>query len=139
MTVKTEIISEIEKRLNENKGFEIVYEDNRPTIRDVKGITKSKISKKEIKGIRRKKTKLKKDIKELILNISRKLVDHGVEFKVLLWPKVVEIRFDLDYFISVYEGEVKIAGFISSEEKPLSYIFDILKNYGKIVFLKPLK
>ena len=80
-----------------------------------------------------------KDIKELILNISRKLVDHGVEFKVLLWPKVVEIRFDLDYFISVYEGEVKIAGFISSEEKPLSYIFDILKNYGKIVFLKPLK
>jgi len=133
------ILNEIEERLNESKSLEVAYENDTPIIKDVKGIVKYKVSKNEVKGIRKRKGKVKEKTKKVLLKLSEKLIQNKTAFKIIIWPKVVELRFDLDRFISIYDKEVKIAGFTSKEEEPLSYIYNILETHGKIVFLKPLK
>jgi len=135
----TDILNEIEKRLNESKSLEVTYENNIPIVKDVKGIVKYKVTKSEVKGIRKRRGKVKEKTKKVLLQLSEKLVQNKITFKIIIWPKVVELRFDLDRFINIYDKEVKVAGFTSKEEEPLSYIYDILESYGKVVFLKPLK
>ncbi|MCC6013263.1 MAG: hypothetical protein LM593_02745 [Candidatus Verstraetearchaeota archaeon] len=123
--MENDIISAIEKQLNEGKGFEINFKGEIPNISDIKGI--SKISKEEIidniKGIKKiKKKKILEEHKNFIIDISKVLIKNKIPFKVTIFPNEVILRFDLDHYIHLYPDKFVIIGFNSLNEFPISLI-----------------
>ncbi len=134
-------MSEVESFISEGKSFEVSYSNGTPIVQSYKGISKTTISKNELKGFKKgKSSKVSSRMVQIVRDISKILIDNKVPFKVVFIRKDVEIRFDLDHYVHIYDsGSVSIAGFSSNRDQPLSLIYDILDSVGEIKFLKPLR
>jgi hypothetical protein len=60
------------------------------------------------------------------------------QFKIVFGPKEVTIRAG-GGFIRVSEEDVRLAGYKGLEEDPLPLIIDVLRGYGEVKLLRPLR
>lgn len=132
--------NEILNLLSQGKGFEVRFEDGFIRVSEVKGITKTHINLKEIKGV--KKGKIRPPpakLRDLIIKLVSRLIDSRKEFKVTLGQGDFTLRFDLDHYIRVDSNSSSVVGFNSLEDETVKVIADLLKEHGEVRILKPLK
>jgi len=134
-------MSTVELFISEGKSFEVSYSNGVPVVQGYRGVSKTTISKDELKGFKKGKgSKVSSRMIKVVREICRVLISNRISFKVIFIKKDVEVRFDLDHYVHIYEdGKVSVAGFSSSDEYPLSLIYDILDSVGEVRFLKPLR
>lgn len=134
-------MSVVESFISEGKSFEVSYSNGVPVVQGYKGISKTTVGKDELKGFKKGRGgKVSSRMAEVVRKICKVLIDNRVSFKVVFIKKDVEVRFDLDHYVHIYEdGKVSVAGFSSSGEHPLLLIYDILDSVGEVRFLKPLR
>jgi hypothetical protein len=70
--------------------------------------------------------------------VARRLGEAKKLFKVVFGPKEVTIRAG-NGFMRVVEDGVKLAGYKSLEEDPIPLVLDVLRSYGEVKLLKPLR
>lgn len=133
------MMSSIDELISEGKSFEVSYSDGNLIVQNYKGIAKTSVSKEELKGFKKSKSKISSKMIPIIRKICDTLISNKIPFKIVFIKKDVEVRFDLDHYVHIYDnGNISIAGFSSGNEHPLSLIYDILDSIGEIRFLKPL-
>jgi len=126
--------------LSQGKGFEVDYENGNVKISEAKGISKGSVNLKEIKGVRKGKVKPPSaKLRDLIIELSSKLIETGKKFKVTLGQGDFTLRFDLDHYVRVDSKSSSVVGFKSLDEEPINVIADILEDHGEVKILKPLK
>ncbi|RLF04913.1 MAG: hypothetical protein DRJ60_06430 [Thermoprotei archaeon] len=131
---------EILNLLSQGKGFEVDYENGNVKISEAKGISKGSVNLKEIKGVRKGKVKPPSaKLRDLIIELSSKLIETGKKFKVTLGQGDFTLRFDLDHYVRVDSKSSSVVGFKSLDEEPINVIADILEDHGEVKILKPLK
>ncbi|MCS7139162.1 MAG: hypothetical protein N3F04_01985 [Candidatus Nezhaarchaeota archaeon] len=131
---------EIASLLDRGKGFEVVYEDGRIRILEVKGVSKGTVSPKEIKGVRKARVKPPPPkLKNLIIELSEELIKVGKKFKVTLGQGDFILRFDLDHYVRVDLVSSSVVGFENLNEEPIRIVADLLKSHGEVRILKPLR
>lgn len=129
-------LDSLKEYLENGKSFEIKYSENGFELEPYKGVAKTDA--KDVKKlIRKSKVKLTKSLKDLLLQISSVLISNRVEFK-LIFEREPLLKFDLDRYIKFEENMVKIFGFKSEDEKPLSFILDLVKGKYETRFYKPV-
>jgi len=132
------LMDEIRRRIESSRGFEVVREGSEMKVRDVRGIVKTSISRTELKGVRRtRRVPLK--VREIVLKVSEILVSKNIPFKVTFGPSDAIVRFDLDHYIHIYKDKVRVIGFNSLQEEPLSALVEALGGPDKIKILRPIK
>jgi hypothetical protein len=130
----------VESFILEGKSFEVSYSNDVPMVQSYKGVSKTIVSKDELKGFKKSKSKVDPKLVKIVREICKVLMDNKISFKVIFIKKDVEIRFDLDHYVHIYEdGRISIAGFSSDGERPLSLIYSILDSTGEVRFLRPLR
>ncbi|MGB9730023.1 MAG: hypothetical protein ACP5GU_04895 [Thermoprotei archaeon] len=133
-------MSNIDELISEGKSFEVSYSNGNPIIQNYKGISKTSVSKEELRGFKKVKSKISSKIIPAIKDICNTLINNKIPFKIVFIKKDVEVRFDLDHYVHIYDnGSISIAGFSSNKDHPLSLIYDTLESIGEIKFLKPLR
>ncbi|MHC1627670.1 MAG: hypothetical protein ACXQTI_02405 [Candidatus Nezhaarchaeales archaeon] len=131
---------EILNLLGQGKGFEVDYKNGNVKISEAKGISKGSVNLKEIKGVRKGKVKPPSaKLRDLIVELSSKLIEAGKKFKVTLGQGDFTLRFDLDHYVRVDSKSSSVVGFKSLDEEPINVIADILEDHGEVKILKPLK
>ncbi|MDH5806239.1 MAG: hypothetical protein QXW62_00795 [Candidatus Methanomethylicaceae archaeon] len=134
------IIELIKEYVDNGKGFEIVFEKDTPILNELKGISKISLSKEEIKGIKKvTKKKILENHKEIIIESSKILIENKIPFKIVIFPKEVILRFDLDRYIHLYPDKCMIIGFQNLQESPLCLIKDKLLKIKELKILKQVK
>ena len=135
--------TDIVEMIKECRSITVEYTaDGKPQVSPYRGIREGSIEEKEVRKVvrrRRGRKRLSKRLIDLCLKIARKLVDEKVKFNMIFGREEVTISFDLDHFIRLYKDRVLIAGFNNFNEKPVSLIYDFLKEYGEVKILRPLK
>lgn len=131
---------EVLNLLNQGKGFEIRCEEGTIKVLEAKGISKTSIDMKEIKGVRKSKVRPPSaKLRDLIIKLASRLVDAGKNFKVTLGQGDFTLRFDLDHYVRVDSNSSSVVGFKSLEDETIRLIADLLKEHGEVRILKPLK
>lgn len=131
---------EILNLLSQGKSFEVDYENGGIKISEAKGISKGLVSLKEVKGVRKSKVKPPSaKLRDLIIELSSKLIEAGKKFKVILGQGDFTLRFDLDHYVRIDSKSSSVVGFKSLDEEPINVIADILEGHGEVKILKPLK
>ncbi|GEM_PF-642840 len=135
----TSNISEILQKIREGKSIEVTYDNSGIILSDYKGV--SKVSKEdlgEIKKIARKtKPKINKTLFSLLENIIKILIENRIQFKIIV-EKEIHLKFSLDNYLTFSEENIKIFGYKSKEEYPLSLFFNHIEKNYKYKFYKPL-
>ena len=133
-------ISALVDRIKAGENLEVGgYEGEYVLVDKVKGVIKGEISADELADLKRRKPRggpTKKQL-ETAGEIARRLAENKITFKVVFGPKEATIRIGKGFIRLV--DDVRIAGFSSLEEPPLPLVVDILRKYGEIKLLKPLK
>ncbi len=137
-------LQDVLDKIRKFENFEIVgYDADSILVVPVKGIVKVKDEelKKYLGEAKRRRPRSKPTERQLRLleNISKKLIDDKIKFKIVFEGKDIILRFDIDHFIKITDKEVKIAGFKDEKEPPVSQIYDLLTKHGKVTFLKAVK
>ncbi|MEM3714984.1 MAG: hypothetical protein QW128_06195 [Thermoprotei archaeon] len=133
-------MNSIDELISEGKSFEVSYFNGNPIIQSYKGISKTSVNKEELKGFKKSKSRINPKIIPAIKDICNTLINNKIPFKVILIKKDVEVRFDLDHYVHIYDdGTISVVGFSSSKDHPLSLIYGILDSIGKIRFLRSLR
>jgi len=133
---------DIAEMIRECRSVTVDYTaDGRPQISPYRGIRKGTIEEKEIRKVvrRRRRKKLPKRLIDLCLKIARRLMDEKIKFNMIFGREEVTISFDLDHFVRLYKDRILIAGFNNLNERPISLIYEFLKEYGEVKILRPLK
>ncbi|MEZ0319815.1 MAG: hypothetical protein ABWK05_07495 [Pyrobaculum sp.] len=134
-------LSEVVSRVKNGENIEVIgYEEDLVLVDKVKGVVKGDFSQEELSELKKRKPRGKPTPKQLVLaaEVAKRLGEARRQFKIIFGPKEVTIRSG-GGFIRIVEGEVKLAGYKSLEEDPLPIIIDVLKAYGEVKLLKPLK
>jgi hypothetical protein len=131
---------EILKFVNQGKGFEVLYEGDQVKVLEAKGVSKTSIDLKEIKGVRKGKPKPPSaKLRDLVVRLASKLIESRRNFKVTFGQGDFTLRFDLDHYVRVDSTSSNVVGFKGLDEDPLNIIADILEEHGEVKILKPLK
>jgi hypothetical protein len=131
---------EILKFVNQGKGFEVLCEGDQVRVLEAKGVSKTSINLKEIKGVRRGKPKPPSaKLRDLVVRLASKLIESKKSFKVTFGQGDFTLRFDLDHYVRVDPTSSSVVGFKSLGEDPLNIIADILEEHGEVKILRPLK
>lgn len=67
-----------------------------------------------------------------------RLIEKKRMFKVIFGPREVTVRTG-NGFIRITEKDVRLAGYKNLEEDPVNFLIDVLRRYGEVKLLKPLK
>ncbi|MEM2058662.1 MAG: hypothetical protein QXO76_10485 [Thermoproteota archaeon] len=126
--------------LNQGKGFEVDYEGDSIKVLETRGISKASINIKEIKGVKKGKTRPPpQKLRDLIVSLSSRLVAAKKKFRVTLGQGDFVLRFDLDHYVRVDSTSSYVVGFESLDEDPINVIVEILRAHGSVEVLKPLR
>jgi len=134
-------LSELVARVRNGENLEVVgYEDDVALIEKPKGVVKGDFTQEDLSELKKRKPRGKptKDQLELAAEVARRLGEAKRLFKVVFGPKEVTIRAG-NGFMRVVEDSVKLAGYKSLEEDPIPLVIDVLKKYGEVKLLKPLR
>ncbi len=129
------------KKVEQCENFEVKgYEGELVLIDSVHGIRKG-IGEEELKLARRHRgrRRISKAQLDLVVKIVERLINSRRNFKVVFGTNDVVIRFDIDHYIHVYPGEIKVIGFENLEQEPLNLIKDVLTGYGTVKILRPVR
>ncbi len=129
-------IPDILDYLNKMKSIEVKFEEGKVLITEYKGISKTTAD--DVKSLMKgRKGKLDKERKQLILEISKILIENSVPFKII-FEKDPLIKFDVDRYVVIAPDSVKIFGF-NKIDHPLSIIYGKLEGFAKCYFYKPVR
>lgn len=134
-------IEELVRRVKEGENVEVLgYEGDRVVVDKVKGIVKGEFSSEDLSELKKRKPRGRPTREQLELagEVARRLSEARLQFKIIHGPKEVTIRAGGGFMRIVEEG-VKLAGYKSLEEEPIPLVIDILRKYGEVKLLKPLK
>jgi hypothetical protein len=134
-------LSELVARVRNGENLEVVgYEDDAALIEKPKGVVKGDFTQEDLSELKKRKPRGKptKDQLELAAEVARRLGEAKKLFKVVFGPKEVTIRAGSG-FMRVVEDGVKLAGYKSLEEDPIPLVLDVLRSYGEVKLLKPLR
>jgi len=134
-------LSELVARVRNGENLEVVgYEDDAALIEKPKGVVKGDFTQEDLSELKKRKPRGKptKDQLELAAEVARRLGEAKKLFKVVFGPKEVTIRAG-NGFMRVVEEGVKLAGYKSLEEDPIPLVIDVLRSYGEVKLLKPLR
>ena len=134
-------LSELVARVRNGENLEVVgYEDDAALIGKPKGVVKGDFTQEDLSELKKRKPRGKptKDQLELAAEVARRLGEAKKLFKVVFGPKEVTIRTG-NGFMRVVEDGVKLAGYKSLEEDPIPLVLDVLRSYGEVKLLKPLR
>jgi hypothetical protein len=134
-------LSELVARVRNGENLEVVgYEDDAALIEKPKGVVKGDFTQEDLSELKKRKPRGKptKDQLELAAEVARRLGEAKKLFKVVFGPKEVTIRAG-NGFMRVVEDGVKLAGYKSLEEDPIPLVLDVLRSYGEVKLLKPLR
>jgi hypothetical protein len=134
-------LSELVARVRNGENLEVVgYEDDAALIEKPKGVVKGDLTQEDLSELKKRKPRGKptKDQLELAAEVARRLGEAKKLFKVVFGPKEVTIRAG-NGFMRVVEDGVKLAGYKSLEEDPIPLVLDVLRSYGEVKLLKPLR
>jgi hypothetical protein len=134
-------LSELVARVRNGENLEVVgYEDDAALIEKPKGVVKGDFTQEDLSELKKRKPRGKptKDQLELAAEVARRLGEAKKLFKVVFGPKEVTIRTG-NGFMRVVEDGVKLAGYKSLEEDPIPLVLDVLRSYGEVKLLKPLR
>ena len=134
-------LSELVARVRNGENLEVVgYEDDAALIEKPKGVVKGDFTQEDLSELKKRKPRGKptKDQLELAAEVARRLGEAKKLFKVVFGPKEVTIRAG-NGFMRVVEDGVKLAGYKSLEEDPIPLVIDVLRSYGEVKLLKPLR
>jgi hypothetical protein len=131
---------EILSFVNQGRSFEVLCEGDQVKVFEVKGVSKTSINLKEIKGVRKGKPKPPSaKLRDIVMRLVSRLVEARKSFKVTFGQGDFTLRFDLDHYVRVDSTSSSVVGFKSLGEDPLNIIADILEEHGEVRILKPLK
>jgi hypothetical protein len=131
---------EILSFVNQGRSFEVLCEGDQVKVFEVKGVSKTSINLKEIKGVRKGKPKPPSaKLRDIVMRLVSRLVEAKKSFKVTFGQGDFTLRFDLDHYVRVDSTSSSVVGFKSLGEDPLNIIADILEEHGEVRILKPLK
>ncbi|MCY0891465.1 MULTISPECIES: hypothetical protein [Pyrobaculum] len=134
-------LQEVVERVRSGENIEVIgYEGDAAIVEKVKGVVKGEFAQEELSELKKRKPRGKptKEQLELAARVARRLGEAKKPFKVIFGPKEVTIRTG-GGFIRVTEDAVKLAGYGSLEEDPIPLVIDILREYGEVKLLRPLK
>jgi hypothetical protein len=134
-------LSELVARVRNGENLEVVgYEDDAALIEKPKGVVKGDFTQEDLSELKKRKPRGKptEDQLELAAEVARRLGEAKKLFKVVFGPKEVTIRAG-NGFMRVVEDGVKLAGYKSLEEDPIPLVLDVLRSYGEVKLLKPLR
>jgi hypothetical protein len=134
-------LSELVARVRNGENLEVVgYEDEAALIEKPKGVVKGDFTQEDLSELKKRKPRGKptKDQLELAAEVARRLGEAKKLFKVVFGPKEVTIRAG-NGFMRVVEDGVKLAGYKSLEEDPIPLVLDVLRSYGEVKLLRPLR
>lgn len=134
-------IEELVRRVKGGENVEVLgYEGDRVVVDKVKGIVRGEFSSEDLSELKKRKPRGKPTREQLELagEVARRLCEARLQFKIIHGPKEVTIRAGGGFMRIVEEG-VKLAGYKSLEEEPIPLVIDILRKYGEVKLLKPLK
>ena len=134
-------LSELVARVRNGENLEVVgYEDDAALIEKPKGVVKGDFTQEDLSELKKRKPRGKptKDQLELAAEVAKRLGEARRLFKVVFGPKEVTIRAG-NGFMRVVEDGVKLAGYKSLEEDPIPLVLDVLRSYGEVKLLKPLR
>lgn len=134
-------LSELVARVRNGENLEVVgYEDDAALIEKPKGVVKGDFTQEDLSELKKRKPRGKptKDQLELAAEVARRLGEAKKLFKVVFGPKEVTIRAG-NGFMRVVEDGVKLAGYKSLEEDPIPLVLDVLRSYGEVKLLRPLR
>lgn len=134
-----EMKDEILAQVREGKSLEISYSNGEVIVRPYQGIRRVSLGKGELKGVRKRRGRVKPAVIRVLDGVVERLLNAKEPFKVIVGRGDVEVRFNLDQYIKIESKAIKIVGFESSNEKPLSLVFDVLPRNVPLKFLKPIK
>jgi hypothetical protein len=131
---------EILSFVNQGRSFEVLCKGDQVKVFEVKGVSKTSINLKEIKGVRKGKPKPPSaKLRDIVMRLVSRLVEARKSFKVTFGQGDFTLRFDLDHYVRVDSTSSSVVGFKSLGEDPLNIIADILEEHGEVRILKPLK
>ncbi len=130
---------EVLNLISQGKGFEVCCEGGEVKVSEARGISKTSVSLKEIKGVKKGKAKLPAKLRDLVVKLASRLVEARKDFKVTLGQGDFVLRFDLDHYVRVDSTSSSVVGFKSLKEDPVNIIADILEEHGEVRILRPLK
>jgi len=128
-------------RVRNGENVEVVgYEGDAALVERPRGVVKGDFAQEELSELKKRRPRGKptEEQLELAAEVAKRLGEAKKLFKIIFGPKEVTIRTG-NGFIRVVEDGVKLAGFKSLEEDPIPLVLDVLRSYGKIKLLKPLK
>jgi hypothetical protein len=134
-------LSELVARVRNGENLEVVgYEDDAALIEKPKGVVKGDFTQEDLSELKKRKPRGKptEDQLELAAEVARRLGKAKKLFKVVFGPKEVTIRAG-NGFMRVVEDGVKLAGYKSLEEDPIPLVLDVLRSYGEVKLLRPLR
>ena len=131
---------EVAKLIEERRSFVVEFDEaGNPKVSGYRGISKMKISRDELKGVRRGRRRVPEAVLRTLRKVTAALLERKLPFKVLFGKDEVTISLDLDHFIRIYPDRVVVAGFASLDEEPVRSLKDVLSEHGQLKLLRPLR
>lgn len=134
-------IDEVILRIRNGENLEVIgYEGDMAVVEKVKGIVKGEFAKEELSELKKRRPRggPTEEQLELAAEVAKRLAEARKMFKVIFGPKEVTIRTG-GGFIRVSEDAVKLAGYASLNDDPIPLVIDLLREYGEVKLLRPLK
>jgi len=134
-------IDEVISRIRNGENLEVIgYEGDMAVVEKVKGIVKGEFAKEELSELKKRRPRggPTEEQLELAAEVAKRLAEARKMFKVIFGPKEVTIRTG-GGFIRVSEDAVKLAGYASLNDDPIPLVIDLLREYGEVKLLRPLK
>jgi len=128
-------------RVRRGENVEVVgYEGDVVLLSKPKGVVKGEFTQEDLSELKKRKPRGKptEEQLELAAEVAKRLGEAKRQFKIVFGPKEVTIRAG-GGFIRVSEEDVRLAGYKGLEEDPLPLIIDVLRGYGEVKLLRPLK
>ncbi|MFN3803781.1 MAG: hypothetical protein ACK4SY_01850 [Pyrobaculum sp.] len=134
-------LGEVVARVKNGENIEVVgYEGDLALVDRVRGLVKGDFSQEDLGELKKRKPRGKPTREQLDLaaEIAARLGQARKLFKIIFGPREVTVRAG-GGFIRVAEDSVKVAGYKSLDDDPLPLIIDVLRNYGEVKLLRPLR
>ena len=132
---------EVVNRLKNGENIEILgYDGDLVIVDKVKGVVKGEFTQEDLSELKKRKPRGKPTEEQLRLaaELGMRLIEKKRMFKVIFGPREVTVRTG-NGFIRITEKDVRLAGYKNLEEDPVSFLIDVLRRYGEVKLLKPLK
>ncbi|MEM0469089.1 MAG: hypothetical protein QXU59_02635 [Pyrobaculum sp.] len=132
---------EVVNRLKNGENIEILgYDGDLVIVDKVKGVMKGEFTQEDLSELKKRKPRGKPTEEQLRLaaELGMRLIEKKRMFKVIFGPREVTVRTG-NGFIRITEKDVRLAGYKNLEEDPVNFLIDVLRRYGEVKLLKPLK